>query len=402
MLRDAANEPATAASGLPVQPPIVHFRHPGYAEGSNRLLSLPALDSGGIDYDVALAACGIIANNQWARVFLTTTKSAEGRIARPDNGLLCERLYFVHVEGAESVWPAVVRLEDWRFPHGNLPVPWDAPEPVQSRDAGRCALSNYADGLEGAHLVELKNAQWWNANELDDYAASATFSGERINSDANIMFLRADLHRTFDERHYTLVPKRNPDGAVRLVVHVFTSTPSGQLRQLWHNRGVHASPIRELLFARFAWTILNPNLTAGFLTPTTGIRHILVWDAETGKHTVETRDRDSCLNIPERLRSRSPTKRMRMDSVPALPPPQQRGNGKGSKGPLHEEKEEDMSWEMGSKTDSGYDEHREEDEQEDEPRGRSRKRLSDVGSERVGRAAKRRALDVEIRENSRW
>lgn len=38
------------------------FSHPGYPEKAV-LLSLPALVSGGIDFDTALAACGLVAGN---------------------------------------------------------------------------------------------------------------------------------------------------------------------------------------------------------------------------------------------------------------------------------------------------------------------------------------------------
>ncbi|KAI4115050.1 MAG: hypothetical protein LQ345_004282 [Seirophora villosa] len=64
------------------------------------------------------------------------------------------------------------------------------------------------------------------------------------------MLLRADLHRAFDNRRFTFLPKKE----CTLVTHVFESE---SLRVIYHNVALNTSyNAPEYLFARFAWTIL--------------------------------------------------------------------------------------------------------------------------------------------------
>lgn len=70
-----------------------------------------------------------------------------------------------------------------------------------------------------------------------------------INDDANIMLLRADLHRSFDKRRFTFLPKKGV-----MVTHVFESE---FLRDKYHNAELNKTYIApQYFFARFAWTIL--------------------------------------------------------------------------------------------------------------------------------------------------
>ncbi|KAI4116749.1 MAG: hypothetical protein LQ345_002884 [Seirophora villosa] len=64
------------------------------------------------------------------------------------------------------------------------------------------------------------------------------------------MLLRADLHRAFDKRRFTFLPKKQ----CTLVTHVFESE---SLRAIYHNVALNTTyNAPEYLFARFAWTIL--------------------------------------------------------------------------------------------------------------------------------------------------
>lgn len=47
--------------GISGTPSSVAFLHPAYADDANKLLGLPALDSGEIHYGTALTLCGTIA-----------------------------------------------------------------------------------------------------------------------------------------------------------------------------------------------------------------------------------------------------------------------------------------------------------------------------------------------------
>lgn len=59
---------------LPATPPrVIELLHPDYAPGENILLVLRALDDGGLDYDTAVIAAGIVAGNIWTVSSLPAT-----------------------------------------------------------------------------------------------------------------------------------------------------------------------------------------------------------------------------------------------------------------------------------------------------------------------------------------
>ncbi|KAK4171519.1 hypothetical protein QBC36DRAFT_339777 [Triangularia setosa] len=182
--------------------------------------------------------------------------------------------------------------------------------------ARRCVLSNYGDGLEMAHLLPAGEDDWWLSNQMQQYSPTQLFSSNPIDGPANLLTLQADLHRVFDERRFCFVPKvggKNVgDGSEvdagrdeataewkppQLVLHVFNSTPSGQLPNHWHNRAVHPIPTTvavECLFARVAWTILSPRVFDMFLPST--------FEAEEVSP-------EMCRQMWKNARSRSPRKR---------------------------------------------------------------------------------------------
>jgi hypothetical protein len=252
-------------------------------------------------------------------------------------------------------------------------------------------LSNYADSLEMAHLLPAGEDDWWLSNQMQRYSPTQLFSSNPIDGPANLLTLRADLHRVFDERHFCLVPKvgetsesdgrqagTGRDGAAntaernppQLVPHVFNSTPSGQLPNLWHNRAVHPIPATvavECLFARFAWTVLSPHVFDTFLPSTSVPRRLLLWSREKGEWETEEAGPEMCRTIWKNARSRSPQKRKIPRSADTA--------------------EERLGEESPSLPDSGYfatgpslddgyynDELSPTELEEEHPRGRSRKR----------------------------
>ncbi len=73
---------------------------------------------------------------------------------------------------------------------------------------------------------------------------------------SNTILLRADLHIAFDNPKFVFVPKPSSLRSPQLVTHLVEA--SGELEHLYHNRLLQ--PMRssiDLLFARFAWTILS-------------------------------------------------------------------------------------------------------------------------------------------------
>ncbi|KAL6402742.1 hypothetical protein AUP68_14077 [Ilyonectria robusta] len=358
LLRDPIDEPqALSGSSVSAGRRFIKLFHPGYHEPDQEqydpngdvLISLPALDDGGIHHDTAHTACAILAANRWDGYF-SHDRSGSMKVRPPQDGILRERSYFFCLPSTSTSpgstdhpYPVIARFSDWRFPHDNLPPIWrrlqeqlddieHAGAGTQAIGNGWCCLSNYVDGIEQAHLVPSSQSVWWSINDMSQYCQTSLFSTDPMNARANFLPLRCDIHRVFDERHFCFVPKiedadedkdeegdseRNRSTPVpHLVGHVFNSTPGGQLPRLWHNRRLHALPSVvsvECLFARFAWTIFSPTIFRDFLYSSAKPRRILTWDSGSRKYITESADPERCRRIfaAARSRSESPKKRSR-------------------------------------------------------------------------------------------
>ncbi|KAJ8128350.1 hypothetical protein O1611_g5284 [Lasiodiplodia mahajangana] len=102
----------------------------------------------------------------------------------------------------------------------------------------------------------------------------------------------------------------------RLVSHVFSSTPSGQLPALWHNRIVHPLPTAvavECLFTRFALTILSPSIFNTFLPSTSAPRRLLLWNGKKDEYEIEEASPEVCSKLWKNAQSRSPQMRSAND-----------------------------------------------------------------------------------------
>ena len=171
-------QPAISLDRPPTSTPprIITILHPDYAPGENTLLMFRALDDGGIDYDVVMTACGIVAGNIWTG-FLAVRDDDGGEpsstralrvITRPDDGILRghDAYYFQlpDADARERPYPVVARFSDWCFPHGNLPPPWaNLNQRMATRhDDSFCCLTDAGWAVENTHLVPLSELDWWN------------------------------------------------------------------------------------------------------------------------------------------------------------------------------------------------------------------------------------------------
>lgn len=149
---------------------------------------------------------------------------------------------------------------------------------------------------------------------MQQYSLTQLFSSNPIDGPANLLTLRADLHRVFDERHFCPIPKSATaePKPPQLVLHLFNLTPSGQLPGLWHNRVIHPLPTTvmvECLFARFAWTVFSPRVFDVFPPSAPVPRRLLLWSRETGEWEAEDTSLEMCRKIRKNTRSQSPKKR---------------------------------------------------------------------------------------------
>lgn len=158
--------------------PVISILHPDYAPHENTLLEFRALDDGGLDYDTALVACGILAGNKWTGFFAKQSPASGSnlvRVARPADGVLRgnDAYYFQlpDADAGERPFPVVVRFRDWRFPHNDLPPLWRQLAAVIASDDGNvtsqsCSLTDSRWSVERAHLVPLSESDWWTREKL--------------------------------------------------------------------------------------------------------------------------------------------------------------------------------------------------------------------------------------------
>lgn len=76
----------------------VFFYHPGYQDGHNLLLNLPALDAGGIHHETARIACAILAACRFDGYF-SMSKNGSKIPDRPDDILRDTKYYFCIEDG---------------------------------------------------------------------------------------------------------------------------------------------------------------------------------------------------------------------------------------------------------------------------------------------------------------
>ncbi|KLU86319.1 hypothetical protein MAPG_05333 [Magnaporthiopsis poae ATCC 64411] len=306
------------------------FAHPGYDGdfSSFVFLSLPRLDDGGVCYDTAITACGIIACNQWSG-FFSVDKSGQRRVERPVDGILRDDEYYFHLptSGAEP-YPVVPRFSDWSFPHRNMPANWTSlqlqtSERLQDVAVNQrppfCVATKYAHGVDVIHLVPTAEREWWSQNRMDLYGNQEAlyYSSSGQDTPANLLPLRTDLHRVFDERQLCFVPKEVEEDdstkRLRLLIHVVVRCRGGEIGGLWHNRSLHGVPpglSKQCLFARFAYTILNPTVSsASFISGALMPLRLYVRNPETGIPAAKMHSPAECRKLMRHARSRSPRKR---------------------------------------------------------------------------------------------
>jgi hypothetical protein len=127
-------------------------------------------------------------------------------------------------------------------------------------------ITNFSIVLEDAHLVPKEQVRWYNNNAMDQYGSGV---GDIDNSN-NVVPLRADMHRCFDKRWLTFVPKvaQRNTGVAQFVTHILMDD-AAELWPTYHNVLIPSlGPYSSMyLFAHFAWAILlrvKPFITRGF------------------------------------------------------------------------------------------------------------------------------------------
>ncbi|KAI0153281.1 hypothetical protein GGR57DRAFT_150486 [Xylariaceae sp. FL1272] len=338
---------------------FVAVYHPAYPASCPPLLRFVAVDLAsdgqtlGIDYDVAKAACGIIANNRWDDATYIATKARASasscltKVDPPEGGVLPalprngDVVYYFVVENGDNLYPVVPTFDHWRFPHGiPLPTPWNSLEirdssgQISGSETDRkmaarlrdrsCRVTAAIEACEAAHIIPYAEHEWFQSNDMVQYCRLSE-TMPPIDDEANLITLRADIHTLFDQHRFVLLPKTESPGNDRsilsvppsLVLHTILPRGSRELSQFYHNR--LAQPIAgiaaEFLFARFALAILRDEVYSFFSGGTIDYA-VCLYDKETGIRRSERLSRDAVRDRGQlfysssgRVRSVSPKKR---------------------------------------------------------------------------------------------
>lgn len=251
----------------------ITFKHPGYPDqfGQNILLTLFAFDhpSGGLHYGTAYVACALVACNAWNGYFTRTRESP--RLELDHDDLLLDRVLYFHVPTGTGKYPVYPNFDNWAFPHDDLPPHWPpemgsereeveelgAPPSVSTLTAAvlrrdkACVISKQRDCVEKGHLCPRSEVKWFDLNAMSQYNLNRQLIQDAVVDDiSNVIALRSDIHTTFDDRKFIIVPKKG-----QWVVH-FTDLTS-DLGRLYHNTPLrlHQDISSKCLLVRFAWAI---------------------------------------------------------------------------------------------------------------------------------------------------
>ncbi|KAM0438493.1 hypothetical protein ACHAPT_001242 [Fusarium lateritium] len=288
----------------------VFFLHPGYPDSKNVLLSLPALDSGGIHHETARIACAILADCSW-NGFFSLTRDGPRLTAGSDDILTRDRYYF-RIEGIDK-YPVVPSFDNFRCP-STLPPSWldDSSAPIQmalADDVGKrdqtCRVTGSLIPNETAHIIPAAQDDWWVRNNMFTHTRPQSFDTRCA---SNTILLRRDLHKMWDDHRFCIVPK-----AGEWVVHLLWDCPTVELQDEYHN--LELQPLRGVsryfLLCRFALAMLSHSVFLNQL-----VSRELVTVTESGPPRVYLASADECRRFfKNRTSSRTPSPKKRQRSA---------------------------------------------------------------------------------------
>ncbi|RKL20547.1 hypothetical protein BFJ72_g15020 [Fusarium proliferatum] len=297
----------------------VFFYHPGYQDGHNLLLNLPALNAAGIHHETARIACAIVAACNFDGYF-STSKNGPKIPDGPDDILQDKKYYFCIEDDIE--YPIVPSFDNFQCPH-ELPESWlddlalielGVYRDARQRDSGYRIIGSFLP-TELAHIIPQAQSDWWQKNLMYTYVTNADESFDAKCPD-NTILLRCDMHKMWDDDRFAVLPK-----AGGWYTHVLLNSTTTEVEQEYHN--VQLQPLRGVsryfFFCRFALAIFAKG---AFLRQR--IRRNLAILDHSGSSKVREMSVDEykeLTNLAARgtSRSTSPTKRQRRDQSQSSP-----------------------------------------------------------------------------------
>ena len=189
------------------------------------------------------------------------------------------------------------------------------------RDAFKCQISACEECYDKAHFVPVKYSAWFHANDLVRYIFNSFWAGPRaVDNIHNMILLRADLHKAFDDIKFVFILKKETPGKIAYVLHMLSH--STELIKLYHNVQLQASDklVPQFLLARLALSIfpmfegflLNPRISRKILTQDGGIHEANPAECQSYTSYVGARSRPAS---PEKSSAASSPKRRRLDDL---------------------------------------------------------------------------------------
>lgn len=248
----------------------------------------------------------------------------------------------------------MVAFRDWQYPR-DVPENWRSQTLNGEKAQDACQLTQERHSLNKAHVVPISETGWFSQNGLSFlYGArkrilSSPALSVNIDNDNNILLLRSDLHHAWDNRSFTFVPKGTQD--LKIVVHCWEES----LVSTYHNLPLQGFVCKEILLARFAWTLL-PRALTDFLMATQG--SCMIWTKDNnGKLVPQKKTREDCLRLATAPLppSTSPKKRKQNDAgLQSLTTRKRRSFGNSDSGIGSREEEQTDDDDEDSDTESQY------------------------------------------------
>ncbi|KZT64759.1 hypothetical protein DAEQUDRAFT_769400 [Daedalea quercina L-15889] len=227
---DIRSRYATAPTTLPTSWRNITVNHPGYAK-PHWLLCWPAYDPApssenphlwGCNHRVVLDACQIIANNCSGFFSTTPQRNDSDRVSESEYTLTADVYYYCLYDDSDPQYAIVAEFSAWSFPDV-LPPHWKAARPddphrwmfhasesamstkVKALDSA-CVTSGVrrGDSCDNACLVPRDQEVWFVVNRMYFYNTNPRM--RRPNDVANVVCLRADIHRCLDQHAFMFYP----------------------------------------------------------------------------------------------------------------------------------------------------------------------------------------------------
>ncbi|KAK9477160.1 hypothetical protein V1514DRAFT_321365 [Lipomyces japonicus] len=227
----------------------IFIYHPGYEPGEDLLFKLFAPDH---------------RRDGW----LSTDRDGENRVNGDFDDVLGLGNYWYHLPLQGAKWSFVKCFEDWKFP-SSLPPSWSRLRnslttrvemtissnlnAIHIRDH-TCRVTAYTTRTEVAYIIPWQQLEWFNKNSMRTWCENpAQHLNSIIDDHGNLMLLRSDVYKAFDDKEFVFYPKDDAGVCIHMMM------PSPDIGVLYHNAKSHPIALSrsEFLFVQFAWTLFS-------------------------------------------------------------------------------------------------------------------------------------------------